>query len=72
MSAYLGFADLHFQHDKLVHFFTFFLLALAFYWAIDATRKRCINLTVGVCVLGLGVGSEFVQGLLPVCVGSSA
>lgn len=67
ISAYMGFADLSFSHDKIIHFGTFFFLALAFYWALDASRKKCINMTVVVVVLGLGIGSEFVQGLLPVC-----
>ncbi|KAJ5808393.1 hypothetical protein N7474_009662 [Penicillium riverlandense] len=52
-------------HDKFLHLITFFLLSLAFYWIIDTSRRRTVNLTLVVCTLGLGVGSEFLQGLLP-------
>ncbi|ODQ63965.1 hypothetical protein NADFUDRAFT_84023 [Nadsonia fulvescens var. elongata DSM 6958] len=65
LSAYLGFADIHLPHDKLIHFVTFFLLSLVFYWIIDAPRKRCVHFSLIVCTMFGGVGSEFLQGFLP-------
>lgn len=44
---------------------TFFLLTLAFYWIVDTNRRRTLNLTLVVCTLCLGCGSEFLQALLP-------
>ncbi|KAJ5093058.1 hypothetical protein N7456_008919 [Penicillium angulare] len=52
-------------NDKFLHLFTFFLLSLTFYWIIDTTRRRTLHLTLLICTLGLGVGSEVVQGFLP-------
>lgn len=65
ISAYLGLADIKFQYDKALHFITFFALTLVFYWVIDTSRKRCINMTLGVCTLIGGIGSEFVQSFVP-------
>jgi VanZ family protein len=53
------------QSDKVLHFLTFFALTATFYFILDATRRRVLHLTLLVCTLGLGVGSEVVQGLLP-------
>lgn len=36
-----------------------------FYWIIDASRRRALNLTLIVCTALLGVGSELVQAFLP-------
>ena len=44
---------------------TFFLLSLTFYWVLDTTRRRTLHLTLLICTLGLGIGSEIVQGFLP-------
>ncbi|KAA8646213.1 hypothetical protein EYZ11_001515 [Aspergillus tanneri] len=52
-------------NDKLLHVVTFFLLSLIFYWIPDTTRRRTLHLTLVVCTLILGIGSEIVQGLLP-------
>ncbi|KAJ5287994.1 hypothetical protein N7478_003680 [Penicillium angulare] len=52
-------------NDKFLHLFTFFLLSLTFYWIIDTTRRRTLHLTLLICTLGLGVGSEVIQGFLP-------
>lgn len=52
-------------NDKVLHLLTFFALTLAFYWVVDTTRRRTFNLTLAVCTLGLGVGSEFLQAVLP-------
>lgn len=53
-------------NDKLLHAVTFFLLSLVFYWIPDTTRRRSLHLTLLVCTLGLGIGSEIVQGALPI------
>ncbi|KAJ9211875.1 hypothetical protein DTO166G4_6527 [Paecilomyces variotii] len=52
-------------NDKFLHLVTFFFLSLIFYWISDTTRRRNLHLTLLVCTLVLGVGSEIVQGLLP-------
>ncbi|KAJ5361022.1 hypothetical protein N7541_001866 [Penicillium brevicompactum] len=52
-------------NDKFLHLVTFFLLSLAFYWILDTSRRRTLHVTLLVCTLGLGVGSEIVQGFLP-------
>ncbi|KAM7204595.1 VanZ like family protein [Rhypophila sp. PSN 637] len=52
-------------NDKVLHLVTFFLLTLVFYWIIDTNRRRTLNLTLVVCTLGLGAGSEVLQALLP-------
>jgi len=71
-SAYLGLAPLtvpslpsYKQSDKVLHFVTFFLLTLCFYWIIETNRRRNLQLAVFVCTIILGIGSEVVQGLLP-------
>ncbi|PYH93261.1 VanZ domain protein [Aspergillus ellipticus CBS 707.79] len=52
-------------NDKFLHVVTFFLLSLVFYWVFDTTRRRTLHLTLLVCTLILGIGSEIVQGILP-------
>ncbi|TKA58684.1 hypothetical protein B0A49_10838 [Cryomyces minteri] len=68
-AAYLGLAPStipnYGQSDKVLHFVTFFLLTLCFYWILETNRRRNLQLTVLVCTALLGVGSEVVQGLLP-------
>ena len=44
---------------------TFFFLTLVFYFILDTSRRRVLNLTLLVCTFVLGVGSEVVQGFLP-------
>ncbi|KAK6376345.1 hypothetical protein LTS17_006940 [Exophiala oligosperma] len=53
------------QSDKAVHFLVFFALTATFYFILDTNRRRVIHLTLLVCTLVLGVGSEVAQGLLP-------
>ncbi|KIW17663.1 hypothetical protein PV08_04858 [Exophiala spinifera] len=53
------------QSDKAVHFLVFFALTATFYFILDTSRRRVIHLTLIVCTLSLGVGSEVAQGLLP-------
>lgn len=52
-------------NDKFLHLFTFFLLSVTFYWILDTSRRRTLHMTLLVCTLGLGIGSEIVQGFLP-------
>ncbi|KAL4918541.1 hypothetical protein BDW62DRAFT_181066 [Aspergillus aurantiobrunneus] len=52
-------------NDKLLHVVTFFLLSLVFYWIPDTSRRRTLHLTLFICTLALGVGSEILQALLP-------
>ncbi|ODQ56571.1 putative VanZ domain protein [Saitoella complicata NRRL Y-17804] len=66
IAAWLGLApSLNISNDKVLHFFVFFILTTNFYWIVDTTRRRVTHATALVCVLGAGVGSEFLQGLLP-------
>ncbi|KAL1637243.1 hypothetical protein SLS58_009430 [Diplodia intermedia] len=53
------------QSDKVLHSVTFFLLTLCFYWIVETNRRRLIQMTLFICTLGLGIGSEIIQGLLP-------
>ncbi|OCT46556.1 VanZ domain protein [Cladophialophora carrionii] len=53
------------QSDKALHFICFFLLTVVFYFIFDTARRRVIHLTLIICTLLLGVGSEVAQGLLP-------
>lgn len=52
-------------NDKFLHLITFFAVSLVFYWVFETSRRRAVHLTIGVCTLALGIGSEFVQGVLP-------
>lgn len=52
-------------NDKVLHFVTFFLLTTFFYWILDTSRRRNLNLTLVICTGVLGVGSEILQGFLP-------
>jgi VanZ family protein len=54
------------QSDKVLHFIAFFLLTLTFYWILETSRRKVLQITFTVCTLGLGCVSEVVQGLLPV------
>ncbi|EQB47867.1 hypotheticall protein [Colletotrichum siamense] len=68
VAGYAGLTSLQlgqYVNDKVLHFATFFLLTLVFYWILDTNRRRTLNLTLTVCTFVLGVGSEFLQGFLP-------
>lgn len=52
-------------NDKFLHFITFFALSVAFYWVLDTTRRRTLHLSVLVCTVALGIGSEIAQALIP-------
>jgi VanZ family protein len=53
------------QSDKAFHFICFFTLTATFYFILDAARRRVLHITLFVCTLLLGVGSEVAQELLP-------
>ncbi|KAM0257593.1 hypothetical protein ACHAQJ_004293 [Trichoderma viride] len=68
LAGYAGLSTLqlgNYVNDKVLHFVTFFLLTVVFYWIVDTNRRRTLNMTLVVCTLILGVGSEFVQSFLP-------
>ncbi|KXJ90775.1 hypothetical protein Micbo1qcDRAFT_164434 [Microdochium bolleyi] len=68
IAAYAGLSTLQlgaYVNDKVLHAVTFFILTVVFYWIIDTNRRRTLNLTLAVCTLGLGVGSEFLQAAIP-------
>lgn len=52
-------------NDKALHFVTFFILTLTFYWILDTTRRRALNFTLLIVTSGLGLGSEALQAFLP-------
>lgn len=68
IAAYAGLSPLQlgeYVNDKVLHFLTFFFLTVIFYWILDTTRRRNLNLTLIICTGGLGIGSEFLQSVLP-------
>ncbi|KAF2260992.1 hypothetical protein CC78DRAFT_380813 [Lojkania enalia] len=54
------------QSDKALHFVAFFALTIAFYWILETSRRKVLQLTFTVCTIGLAFASEIVQGLLPI------
>ena len=62
-AAYLGLSSIQIPqiNDKVLHFVTFFLLTIAFYWILDTTRRRALNITLLVVTVSLGPGSEALQ-----------
>ncbi|TGJ84607.1 hypothetical protein E0Z10_g4143 [Xylaria hypoxylon] len=68
IAGYAGLSSLQLDHvinDKALHALTFFTLTVVFYWVIDTSRRRTLNVTLVVCTLVLGIGSEFLQGFIP-------
>ncbi|KAL7272124.1 hypothetical protein RUND412_005080 [Rhizina undulata] len=66
LSAYLGFANVKVPvNDKALHFVTFFALTLIFYWILETSRRRVLNITLVTCTLIGGIGSEFAQSFVP-------
>ncbi|RYP75620.1 hypothetical protein DL771_002320 [Monosporascus sp. 5C6A] len=68
LAGYAGLSSLQlgaYVNDKVLHLLTFFLLTVVFYWVVDTSRRRTVNLTAAVCTLLGGVGSEFVQSVIP-------
>lgn len=68
LAGYAGLSSLQVDSlvdDKVLHLVTFFILTVVFYWIVDTNRRRTVNLTLVACTLCLGIGSEFVQEVLP-------
>jgi len=68
IAGYAGLSQLQLEqyvNEKVIHAITFFALTIVFYWIVDTNRRRTLNMTLIVCTLCLGVGSEFVQSILP-------
>jgi VanZ family protein len=68
LAGYAGLTSLQLNgiiNDKLLHFLTFFLLTTCFYWILDTSRRRNTHFTLIVCTAVLGVGSEFLQSIIP-------
>jgi len=68
IAAYAGLSSLQIEtliNDKLFHGITFFILTTCFYWILDTSRRRTLNVTLVVCTGVLGIGSEFLQEFLP-------
>jgi VanZ family protein len=65
-AAWLGLSSVQVPqvNDKILHFATFFILTVTFYWILDTTRRRTLNLTLLVVTAGLSIGSEALQGFL--------
>ncbi|KAH8151658.1 uncharacterized protein LAJ45_04280 [Morchella importuna] len=62
LAAYLGLSEIQVPvNDKFLHFITFFILTLCFYWILETSRRRIVNFTLVICTLIGGVGSEFLQ-----------
>ncbi|KAG5656221.1 hypothetical protein HG530_015652 [Fusarium avenaceum] len=67
LAAYAGLTTVQlgqYVNDKVLHFVTFFTLSVVFYWVVDTNRRRVMNMTLVVCTIVLGVGSEFVQSFI--------
>ncbi|KAG0647244.1 hypothetical protein D0Z07_7011 [Hyphodiscus hymeniophilus] len=67
-AGYAGLTSLQldeFINDKVLHALTFFILTTCFYWILDSSRRRNLNITLLVCTVALGIGSEILQHFLP-------
>jgi len=67
-AGYAGLTSLQldsFINDKALHALTLFILTTCFYWILDTSRRRNLNLTLLVCTGILGIGSEILQHFLP-------
>ncbi|KAF2702708.1 hypothetical protein K504DRAFT_464984 [Pleomassaria siparia CBS 279.74] len=54
------------QSDKALHFIAFFLLTFTFYWILETSRRKVLQLTFTICTVGMGMASEVIQGILPI------
>lgn len=66
-AGYLGFSLIHLNHDKLIHFVTFFILTIQFYFIFDSKLKSLKilrYLTFLICTIGLSVGLEIIQSIV--------
>jgi VanZ family protein len=68
-AGYAGLSSLQVENigvnDKVLHCITFFILTTCFYWILDTSRRRNLNFTLLVCTGILGIGSEFLQRVIP-------
>jgi len=67
LAAYAGLTSLELSptNDKVLHFLTFFVLTVTFYWTLEAPRRFLLKIVFVTCTLVLGIGSEFLQAILP-------
>lgn len=66
ISLYLGLANITIKFDKFVHFSVFFLMTLIFYYCFETKNANQLRLmTFIVCTLCGGIGSEFLQSIMP-------
>ncbi|KAL9043850.1 MAG: hypothetical protein Q9214_002974 [Letrouitia sp. 1 TL-2023] len=67
LAAYLDLSSVQVPqvNNKALHFVTYFALTITFYWILDTSRRRLLNLTLLLVTCGLGVGYTILQGLLP-------
>ncbi|CAH6719240.1 hypothetical protein CLIB1444_02S04038 [[Candida] jaroonii] len=64
-AGYLGFSSIELPHDKLIHFITFFLLTLEFFFIFQTKKiKQLIYITFIICTLGGSIASEFLQNFI--------
>jgi len=62
LAAYLTFSSIQPPiNDKVGHFLTFFILTLTFYWILETTRRRALNLTFIIITLITSTTCEFLQ-----------
>lgn len=63
----MGFASIQLPHDKWIHYCTFLILSLEFYFIFDTQNKNVKtvrSLTVIICTVSGSVGLEIVQSLV--------
>ncbi|KAL8708029.1 MAG: hypothetical protein Q9220_007025 [cf. Caloplaca sp. 1 TL-2023] len=67
LTGYLRFSSTQIPqvNPQVLHLITFFLLTLTFYWILDTTRRRLLNLTLLFVTFVLGLGSEALQFVFP-------
>lgn len=62
----MGLANITVKFDKFVHYSVFYLMTLIFYHCFDTKNVSQLKLlTFTICTLCGGIGSEFVQSILP-------
>lgn len=66
-AGYLGFALIHLPHDKLIHFSTFCILTIEFYFIFDThyrSLKVLRGVTLVICTFGGSVSLEIIQNVV--------
>lgn len=64
-AGYLGFALIHLEYDKVIHFTTFLILTIEFYFIFDTKNKKLIRIiTIVICTCGASIGLELIQHLI--------